>query len=60
MPGPTALWKALQRDQRGVSSIEYALIAALIAMAIVTAVGALGIRVNGLYEMVVAVMPTMP
>ena len=60
MAGPIAMWNAFQRDEHGVSSIEYALLAALIAMAIVIAVGALGIQVNALYEMVVAVMPIMP
>ncbi|WP_349608933.1 MULTISPECIES: Flp family type IVb pilin [Cupriavidus] len=60
MPGLIALWRAFQRDEQGVSAIEYALIAALIAMAIVTAVGTLGTRVKALYEMVVAVMPAMP
>lgn len=60
MPGLIALWKAFRRDERGVSAIEYALIAALIAMAIVTAVGTLGMKVKALYEMVVAVMPAMP
>ncbi|AGW89114.1 Flp/Fap pilin protein [Ralstonia pickettii DTP0602] len=60
MPGLIALWRAFQRDKRGVSAIEYALIAALIAMAIVIAVGTLGTRVKALYEMVVAVMPAMP
>lgn len=52
--------KALHHDERGVTSIEYALIAVLIAMAIVITVGALGIKVKELYEMVVAVMPAMP
>lgn len=60
MAGPIAMWNAFQRNENGVSSIEYALLAALIAMAIVIAVGALGIQVNALYEMVVAVMPAMP
>lgn len=60
MPGLIALWKAFRCDEHGVSAIEYALIAALIAMAIVTAVGTVGTKVNALYEMVVAVMPAMP
>ncbi|QRQ86758.1 Flp family type IVb pilin [Cupriavidus oxalaticus] len=55
-----AKWKALQRDEHGVTAIEYALIGALIAMVIVVTVGFLGTKVNELFEAVVAVMPAMP
>lgn len=39
-----------QRRQDGVTSIEYALLASLIAMAIVVGVGALGTEVKAMYE----------
>lgn len=38
------------RDERGTSAIEYAMIAAGIAVAIVAAVNALGVSVLGMYE----------
>lgn len=37
-------------DERGTSAIEYAMIAAGIAVAIVAAVNALGVSVLGMYE----------
>lgn len=40
------------RNQRGVTSIEYALIGALIAMAVVATVGVLGVQLQTLYEFV--------
>ena len=40
------------RDENGATAIEYAMIAAGIATAIVTTVGALGTTVKGLYESV--------
>ncbi|SOZ15391.1 Flp/Fap pilin protein [Cupriavidus taiwanensis] len=55
-----ALWSVLQRDERGVTSIEYALLGALIAMVIVSAVTTLGTQVRSLYELVVSVVPLMP
>jgi len=39
--------KRLLRDQRGATSIEYVLIAALIAVAIITAVTGLGTNLKG-------------
>jgi pilus assembly protein Flp/PilA len=44
--------KRFLNDQAGVTSIEYALMASLIAMAIIAAVGLLGNNVNILYEKV--------
>jgi pilus assembly protein Flp/PilA len=40
------------RDENGATAIEYAMIAAGIATAIVTTVGALGTTVKGMYESV--------
>ncbi|MCO4860565.1 Flp family type IVb pilin [Cupriavidus sp. WGlv3] len=45
------------RDDRGVTSIEYALLGSLIAMAIVGSVSALGETVQGMYEQIAARMP---
>ncbi len=42
------------RDERGVTSIEYALIASLIAMVIVGSVAVLGGSVQALYDRVAA------
>lgn len=51
--------KALLLDERGVTSIEYALLGALIAMAVISAVSALGSNVLALYKMIAAEMPTV-
>jgi pilus assembly protein Flp/PilA len=40
------------RDQRGVTAIEYAFIASLVAVVIVTAVTTLGSRLSGLFNSV--------
>ncbi|SOY57262.1 Flp pilus assembly protein, pilin Flp [Cupriavidus taiwanensis] len=45
------------RDDHGVTSIEYALLGSLIAMAIVVSVTALGETVQGMYEQIAARMP---
>jgi pilus assembly protein Flp/PilA len=50
--GAGKLLHLLLADESGVTSIEYALLGSLIAMAIVTAVGTLGMSVKELYEMV--------
>ena len=44
--------RVLLQDESGVTSIEYALLGSLIAMAIVTSVTLLGVNLKGLYEMV--------
>ena len=44
-------------DEGGVTSIEYALIASLVAMAIVGAVTSLGTQVQGLYKKVADAYP---
>ncbi|WP_184873635.1 Flp family type IVb pilin [Mesorhizobium sangaii] len=40
------------QDESGVTAIEYALIASLIALAIITGAGALGNSVNGKYKFI--------
>ena len=46
------------RDEEGVTAIEYALIAALIAVVIITAVTNVGLNVNNVFERVnVALTP---
>ncbi len=43
----------------GASSIEYAILASLIAVVIVSAVGILGIKVNSLFQLVVDNYPAI-
>jgi Flp pilus assembly pilin Flp len=53
---PSRPWRkiaAREKDSSGVSSIEYALLASLIAMVIVTAIGLVSGKVLALYESVV-------
>lgn len=45
-------FRALLRDQSGVTSIEYALMGTLIAMAIVVSATTLGLNLKELYETV--------
>ncbi len=45
------------KDEEGVTAIEYALIAALIAVGIVAAVTAVGIKLKATYTGVEAVLP---
>jgi pilus assembly protein Flp/PilA len=48
------LIKRFIQDEDGVTAIEYALIAALIAAVIVGAVTALGVKVNGIFTSITA------
>ncbi len=48
----------IARDERGVTALEYAMIAALIAVVIVGAVTALGTRISGTFTNITAAMPT--
>lgn len=45
----TKLFKSIARDRRGVSALEYGLMAALIAGALVTAVTSLSSDLQGLF-----------
>ncbi|MCW5772486.1 MAG: Flp family type IVb pilin [Rhodospirillaceae bacterium] len=44
--------RAFLRDEKGATAIEYALIAALVAVAIIVALEALGTSLGGLYDSV--------
>ena len=48
--------RKLLRDEDGVTAIEYALIAALIAVAIVATVTALGLKVDDIFSQVTAAL----
>jgi len=41
-------------DARGATAIEYALVAGLIALVIITAVNVLGLRTKDLYDLIVS------
>jgi pilus assembly protein Flp/PilA len=45
-------FRTLFRDESGVTSIEYALLGSLIAMAIIVSISTLGLNLKELYEMV--------
>ena len=47
-------WLSLKTDRRGVTALEYGLIAALIAAAIATSVGTLGSHVSGMFSTIAA------
>jgi pilus assembly protein Flp/PilA len=49
--------RRFSKDGSGATAIEYALIAAFIAVAIVTAVAAMGTQLNVLYQSVVGAFP---
>jgi pilus assembly protein Flp/PilA len=46
--------------EHGVTSIEYALVALLVALAIIIAATALGINLGALYDYIVSKFPTIP
>jgi pilus assembly protein Flp/PilA len=48
----TRLTTPLQRDDRGASAVEYALLVALIAVAIVVTMTALGAKISGMFTTV--------
>ena len=50
------LFRRLMRNSEGVTAIEYTLIAALISVAAIAAMGAVGIRVNGVLSNVASAM----
>jgi pilus assembly protein Flp/PilA len=45
------------KDESGATAIEYGLIAALIAVVLVTALGTLGSKLNGTFTTIEAAMP---
>lgn len=53
----TAIAKRLLRDRSGATAIEYALIAALIAVVVAGAIGALGVQLSSTFNNVAAQFP---
>jgi pilus assembly protein Flp/PilA len=47
----------LFKNEKGATAIEYGLIAALIAVAIITAVGSVGSKLNGTFNKVATNLP---
>jgi pilus assembly protein Flp/PilA len=45
------------RNRAGATAIEYALIASLIAMVVVTSLGAMGAKLSGSYNMITGQLP---
>lgn len=52
-------FKSLQRDERGVSALEYAILAGAIALAVVVAVGGFGDGLTTLFQDL-GTVPTAP
>ena len=50
-------YRRLGSDQNGATAIEYALIAALISLAIISALGTLGSQMADIYVRIVGAMP---
>ena len=50
-------FKAIARDQRGVTALEYGLIAGLVAVVIVTSVTALGTKLSSTFTTIAAALP---
>lgn len=50
--------KRFLKDEDGVTAIEYGLIAALIAVAIITAVGLIGDKLSTIFEYIAGELPT--
>jgi pilus assembly protein Flp/PilA len=57
MPAMTKLLRRFMLCREGVTSIEYALIASLIALVIVTSVGTLGIQLTSSFSHVASAFP---
>jgi pilus assembly protein Flp/PilA len=49
--------KALADDERGVTALEYGLIAGLVAVVIVGSVTALGTKLSGTFSTIVSALP---
>jgi pilus assembly protein Flp/PilA len=48
---------ALRQDERGVTALEYGLIAGLVAVVIVTSVTALGTKLTSTFTLIAAALP---
>jgi pilus assembly protein Flp/PilA len=55
-----ALVKKLAGDKKGVTAIEYGLIAALISVTIIGAVGLIGTDLQALFNTIATALPTAP
>lgn len=53
-------FRALMRDDKGQDLIEYALLAGLVALVAVVAIGNAGTEVNLIWEDIVAALQTVP
>jgi pilus assembly protein Flp/PilA len=53
----TKLFSKLHKSEEGVTALEYALIAALIAVGIIAGAGVAGTRANGTFDRVGNAMP---
>ena len=51
-----AIFRRLMKNDRGATAIEYTLIASLIAVAAITAMGSVGTKVNGVLSNVASAM----
>jgi pilus assembly protein Flp/PilA len=51
-----SIFRHLMRNEKGATAIEYTLIASLIAVAAITAMGAVGTKVNGVLSNVASAM----
>jgi pilus assembly protein Flp/PilA len=51
-----SLFRRLMKNDRGATAIEYTLIASLIAVAAITAMGSVGTKVNGVLSNVASAM----
>jgi pilus assembly protein Flp/PilA len=49
--------RALAKDERGVTALEYGLIAGLVAVVIVTSVTALGTKLNTTFTSIASALP---
>lgn len=50
--------KALAKDERGVTALEYGLIAGLIAVVIITSVTALGTKLSTVFANITSALPS--
>ncbi len=53
-------WTRMSRDDDGVTAIEYALLASLVAMVVLGGMIALGASIKDLYDFIASKMPPAP
>ncbi len=53
-----SVWLCLESDRRGVTALEYGLIASLIAVAVITAITSLGSHIGGVFTKVAGQLTT--